>query len=252
MANKKKTVATKKTFTPPTVQNISKNEYEAIKKIKLRNKAIALACTFALGVGSGCGAYYGIEKAINDKATPPTVIEQVDTWQKVDFEAGKKLVGLKVNKDLLLTDWLPTTEGMTITEGKPDDMGNYYNFATINNQNIDFYVKYGLLQIGSMPITSPEKDTATYDSLNNLLASTGYCISLINGKEDPYLLTQTDADNLNRLTDIIAPIYAVADTTPTPTEQTAPVEKATESVTKPVTDKMTGNIFETNEGVTVD
>lgn len=67
---------TKRTSTP-TVQRISKEEFNKLRKRSIRNKVIAGVCTFLVGAGVGAGAYYGISDCWLNKDVPtPPAIEQ--------------------------------------------------------------------------------------------------------------------------------------------------------------------------------
>lgn len=70
----KQTKNTKRT-SAPTVQRISKEEFNKLRKRSIRNKVIAGVCTFIVGAGVGAGAYYGISDCwLNkDVPTPPTI-----------------------------------------------------------------------------------------------------------------------------------------------------------------------------------
>lgn len=61
----------------PTVQRISKEEFNKLRKRSIRNKVIAGVCTFIVGAGVGAGAYYGISDCWLNKDVPtPPPIEQ--------------------------------------------------------------------------------------------------------------------------------------------------------------------------------
>lgn len=70
----KQTKNTKRT-SAPTVQRISKEEFNKLRKRSIRNKVIAGVCTFLVGAGVGAGAYYGISDCwLNkDVPTPPPI-----------------------------------------------------------------------------------------------------------------------------------------------------------------------------------
>lgn len=54
----------------PTVQRISKEEFNKLRKRSIRNKVIAGVCTFLVGAGVGAGAYYGISDCWLNKNVP--------------------------------------------------------------------------------------------------------------------------------------------------------------------------------------
>ena len=61
----------------PTVQRISKEEFNKLRKRSIRNKVIAGVCTFIVDAGVGAGAYYGISDCWLNKDVPtPPAIEQ--------------------------------------------------------------------------------------------------------------------------------------------------------------------------------
>ena len=73
---KKQSKNTKRT-SAPTVQRISKEEFNKLRKRSIRNKVIAGVCTFIVGAGVGAGAYYGISDCWPNKDVPtPPPIEQ--------------------------------------------------------------------------------------------------------------------------------------------------------------------------------
>lgn len=75
----KQTKKTKGT-SAPTVQRISKEEFNKLRKRSIRNKVIAGVCTFLVGAGVGAGAYYGISDCWLNKGVPtPPAIEQGKT-----------------------------------------------------------------------------------------------------------------------------------------------------------------------------
>lgn len=72
----------------PTVQRISKEEFNKLRKRSIRNKVIAGVCTFLVGAGVGAGAYYGISDCwLNkDVPTPPAISNNNIYFDCLDYQ----------------------------------------------------------------------------------------------------------------------------------------------------------------------
>ena len=249
MENKNKNQK-KKTYTQ---QSITKIEYDKLKKQGLRKKLIALACTFLLGVGAGCGAYYGVESALQSTGDL-TIIAPADVWEPVSFEADREMIGLKFNKELFLTDWKPNVEGLDII------FDENYNFGTKGfillgdesynpRTNYGFYfdIEHQVLIFGHSVLTLTDsfinsdfmktsEGSYIYDFIGMVVYSNYY---LLVGDGSTFVFSASVINALNRLTDLIAPIYA--DTITNSAAETLP---QTEKITLPIIENQTANIFE--------
>ncbi len=88
---------TKARTSAPTVQRISKEEFNKLRKRSIRNKFIAGICTFVLGVGAGAGAYFGIKSAVDKKnpgTTPPPIQQEQEVTNKnVHYSSTNDIIG---------------------------------------------------------------------------------------------------------------------------------------------------------------
>lgn len=103
---KKQSKNTKRT-SAPTVQRISKEEFNKLRKRSIRNKVIAGVCTFIVGAGVGAGAYYGISDCWlnNDVPTPPPIVDTVPSENQATYAVNNiKLSAEELGKyDILST-----------------------------------------------------------------------------------------------------------------------------------------------------
>ncbi len=96
----KQTKNTKRT-SAPTVQRISKEEFNKLRKRSIRNKVIAGVCTFIVGAGVGAGAYYGISDCwLNkDVPTPPPISNNNNIYfDCLDYQLTESEMATEVSK----------------------------------------------------------------------------------------------------------------------------------------------------------
>lgn len=126
----KQTKNTKRT-SAPTVQRISKEEFNKLRKRSIRNKVIAGVCTFIVGAGVGAGAYYGIS----------------DCW---------------LNKDV------PTPPPIEQGQTEEPTVSNVKNFASVNDFITDSSKTYTNNYISQAKMNEPEKNYVDKDVTLNL------------------------------------------------------------------------------------
>lgn len=96
----KQTKNTTKT-SAPTVQRISKEEFNKLRKRSIRNKVIAGVCTFLVGAGVGAGAYYGISDCwLNkDVPTPPAISNNNNLYfDCLDYQLSETEMATEISK----------------------------------------------------------------------------------------------------------------------------------------------------------
>lgn len=92
---------TKAKSSTPTVQRISKEEFNKLRKRSIRNKVIAGVCTFIVGAGAGAGAYYGISDCwLNkDVPTPPPISNNNNIYfDCLDYQLTESEMATEVSK----------------------------------------------------------------------------------------------------------------------------------------------------------
>lgn len=91
---------TKAKSSTPTVQRISKEEFNKLRKRSIRNKVIAGVCTFIVGAGAGAGAYYGISDCwLNkDVPTPPPISNNNISFDCLDYQLTESEMVTEVSK----------------------------------------------------------------------------------------------------------------------------------------------------------